>query len=89
MSPAPKIKRKQPAMPFANERIELKYRLLAQLDPEHEVKLEGTFTNHLAAAIRASSPTERQQALDQAIEACESALDDVLYENGGILLGTE
>jgi hypothetical protein len=72
-------------MPFANERIERKYRLLAQFDPEHEVELEGTFINHLAAAIQASSPSERQQALDNALEACENALDDVLHESGGIL----
>ena len=65
-------------MQFANERLERKYRLLAQLDPEHEVELEGTFINHLAAAIRASSPSARHQALDKAIEACENALDEVL-----------
>jgi hypothetical protein len=69
--------RKQRAMPFANERIERKDRLLARLDPDHELKLEGAFTNHLAAAVRASSPTERQQALDKAIEAYEIAA----YEN--------
>jgi hypothetical protein len=51
---------------------------LAQLDPEHAVELDGTFIDHLAAAIRASSPSERQQALDIAIEASENALDDVL-----------
>ena len=65
-------------MPSPNERIERKYRLLEQLDPEHKVKLEGTFTSYLAAAIRASSPSERQQALDKAIGAYEAALDDVL-----------
>jgi hypothetical protein len=43
--------RKLRAMLFANERIERKHRLLAQLDPEHEVELEGTFINHLASAI--------------------------------------
>src|SRR5829696_4447373 len=48
-------------------------------------ELDGTFMAHLAAAIRASSPSERQQALDKATEAYENALDDVLYENGGIL----
>jgi hypothetical protein len=67
-------------MPSANGRIERKYRLLEQLDPEHALELDGTFTNHLAAAIRASSASERQQALDKAIEACESALDGALYE---------
>src|SRR5215204_440875 len=76
--------RKQRTMPFANERIERKDRLLAQLDPDHKVKLEGTFINHLAAAVRASSPSERQKALDKATEAYESALDDVLHEDGGI-----
>jgi hypothetical protein len=65
-------------MTFPSERIEHKSRLFAQLDPKHEVELDGTFTNHLAAAIRASSPNERQQALDKAMEACENALDDVL-----------
>ena len=74
------------AMPYRNEKLERKDRLLAQLDPEHEVELEGTFINHLAAAIRASSTSECQQALDKATEAYENALDDVLYENGGILL---
>jgi hypothetical protein len=62
-------------MPFPNERIERKYQFLEQLDPKHEVDLEGTFTNHLADAIRASSPGERQQALDKAIEAYEHALE--------------
>jgi hypothetical protein len=65
-------------MPFASERIERKNRLLGQLDPEHEVELDGAFKDHLAAAIRASNPGERQQALDRAIEAAENALDDVL-----------
>jgi hypothetical protein len=31
---------------------------LEQLDPKQEVELEGTFTNHVADAIRASSPRE-------------------------------
>src|SRR5215211_6309084 len=48
------------AMPYRNEKLERKDRLLAQLDPEHEVELEGTFINHLAAAIRASSTSECQ-----------------------------
>jgi hypothetical protein len=65
-------------MPFANERIERKYRLLERLDPEHKVELDGTFENHLAAAIQSSSPSERRQALDKATEAYENALDDVL-----------
>jgi hypothetical protein len=67
-------------MPFANESIERKDQLLAQLDPEHEIELDGTFLKHLAAAIRASSPSERKQALDKATEAYENALDGVLYE---------
>ena len=67
-------------MPFANERIQRKDRLLAQLDPEHEVELDGTFMNYLVAAIRASSPSERQQALDKAIEAYGNARDGVLFE---------
>jgi hypothetical protein len=65
-------------MTFANERIERKNRLLAKLDPNHEIELDGTFIDHLTAAIRASSPSERQQALDKAMEAYENALDDVL-----------
>jgi hypothetical protein len=64
----------------ANGRIERKYRLLEQLDPKHAAKLDGTFMNHLSAAIQASSASERQQALDNAIEAGENALDSVLYE---------
>jgi hypothetical protein len=67
-------------MLFANERIERKYRLLEQLGPEHAAELDGTFTNHLSAAIRASSASERQQALDKAIEAGENALDGVLHK---------
>jgi hypothetical protein len=67
-------------MPFANERIQRKEPVLAQLDPEHEVELDGTFMNYLVAAIRASSPSERQQALDKALEAYENARDGVLFE---------
>ena len=68
-------------MSFANERIERKYqRFLEQYDPRHASKLDGTFMNHLTAAIRASSPNERQQALDKAIEAYENAVDNVLYD---------
>ena len=63
-----------------NERIERKSQLLEWLDPEREIELEGTFTNHLADAIRPSGPTERQQAVDKATEAYEAALDEVLYE---------
>jgi hypothetical protein len=67
-------------MPSRNERIERKARALEQLDPNQEVQLEGTFTNHLADAIHASSPTELQQEIDNATEAYEDALDEALYE---------
>jgi hypothetical protein len=56
-------------MPFPNERIERKYRLLEQHDPDRDLVLEGSFMDYLTAAIRTSSPSERQQALDKAIEA--------------------
>jgi hypothetical protein len=69
-------------MLFPSERIESKYRLLSQLAPEHELALEGSFMDNLAAAIRTSSLNKRQQALDRAIEAYEKALDKALYENG-------
>jgi hypothetical protein len=68
-------------MPFANESIERKYhQFLEHYDPRHAAKLDATFMNHLTSAIRASSPNERQQALDKAIEAYENAVDDVLYD---------
>ena len=67
-------------MPFANERTERKYHFLEQLDPEDAAKLDGTFMNHLVTAIRASSLSERHQALDKAIEAYENARDGVLYK---------
>jgi hypothetical protein len=68
-------------MTSANERIERKYhQSLAQYDPRHAAKLDDTFMNHLAAAIRASSSNERQQALDKAIAAYDNAVDDVLYD---------
>jgi hypothetical protein len=63
-----------------NERIERKAGILEQLDPKYEVELEGTFTNRVADAIRASSPRELQQEIDNATEAYEDALDGVLYE---------
>jgi hypothetical protein len=66
--------------PERNERIARKSRLLERLDPKCEVELEGTFENHVADAIRAGSPTERQQHLDKAYEAYEAALDGMLYE---------
>src|SRR5215211_1136430 len=63
-----------------NERIDRKTQLLEQLNPEREFELEGTFTNQVADAIRASSPTELQQQIDKATEAYEDALDAALYE---------
>jgi hypothetical protein len=39
--------RKDSAMAFAKERIERKNRLFAQLDPKHELELDGTFIDHL------------------------------------------
>ena len=63
-----------------NERIERKARVLEKLDPKREVKLEGAFVKHLADAIRASGPTERQESVDKATKAYEDALDGVLYE---------
>ena len=63
-----------------NERIDRKSQQLELLDPKREVALEGTFTNHVADAIRASGPTERQHAVDKATEAYEDALDGVLRE---------
>jgi hypothetical protein len=65
-----------------NERIDRKSQHLQRLDPKREGELEGTFINHLVDAIRASGPTERQQAVDKATEAYEDALDEVLYEYG-------
>jgi hypothetical protein len=63
-----------------NKRIDRKTQLLERLDPEREAKLEGTFTNHVADAIRAGGPRERQQEIDDATEAYEAALDGVLHE---------
>jgi hypothetical protein len=63
-----------------NERIDRKSQQLERLDPKREVALEGTFTNHVADAIRASGPTERQHAVDKATEAYEAGLDGALYE---------
>jgi hypothetical protein len=65
----------------ANKTLERKYhQFLEQRDAGHEVELDGAFTNYLAAAIQASSASERQQALDNAVEAFESALDGALSE---------
>jgi hypothetical protein len=63
-----------------NERIDRKTQLLERLDPEREVELEGTFTTHLANAVRATSLRKRQQEIDDATEAYEDALDGALYE---------
>jgi hypothetical protein len=62
------------------ERIERKAKALKRLDPEREVELEDAFTNHLADAIRATSPQEYQQEIDKAIEVYEDALNRALYE---------
>jgi hypothetical protein len=62
------------------ERIERKAKALERLDPEREVELEDAFTNHLADAIRASSPIECQLEMDKAIEVFEGALNSALYE---------
>jgi hypothetical protein len=67
-------------MPSRHERIERKAKALKRLDPEREVELEDAFTNHLANAIRASSPIECQLEIDNAIEAYEDALNGALYE---------
>jgi hypothetical protein len=63
-----------------HERIARKAELLASLDPRREVNLQGTYDNHVVAAIRASSPTDRQREIDKATEAYENALDHALYE---------
>jgi hypothetical protein len=63
-----------------NDRIVRKAQLLEQLDPEGQVELPSTFTNHLADAIRASTLIEREQELDNALEAYEEALGGALYE---------
>jgi len=68
----------------ANGRIERKYRLLEQLDPKHAAALDRTFTNHLAAAIQASSASERQQALDKAIQAVENGPNNAFLGMFGI-----
>jgi hypothetical protein len=64
---------------WRNQRIKRKVKALKRLDPERKVELEDAFTNHLADAIRASNPLERQQEIDKAIEAFEDALDGALY----------
>jgi hypothetical protein len=67
-------------MLYPNERLERKAQLLEELDPNHKVPLESTFTNHVANAIRASSPAERRQQIDKAIELYENTLDNVLHK---------
>ena len=67
-------------MLYPNERLERKAQLLEELDPNHGVPLESTFTNHVANAIRASSPAERRQQIDKAIELYENTLDKVLHK---------
>ena len=67
-------------MPSRHERIEVKAQLLEELDPRHAIQLNSMFTNHVANAIRASSPQERQREIDKATEAYENALDHALYE---------
>jgi hypothetical protein len=49
----------------ANGRIERKYRLLEQLDPKHAGELDGTFTNHLSAAIQASSASASKRWIER------------------------
>jgi hypothetical protein len=63
-----------------HESIERKAKALKRLDPERKVELEDAFTNHVADAIRASSPQECQLEIDKAIEVYEDALNRALYE---------
>jgi hypothetical protein len=73
--------RRQSRMISRYERIELierKLQKLEHLDPKHEVELEGTFAEHLAAAIRAEDPKERHQEIGEAMGAYEDALDGAL-----------
>jgi hypothetical protein len=65
-----------------NTRIEREAKFLAQRNPGAE--LNGKFENHLADAIQSSSPTERQQALDKAIEAVENAPNNAFLGMFGI-----
>ena len=67
-------------MLYPNERLERKAQLLEELDPNHQFPLESTFTNHVANAIRASSPAERRQQIDKAIELYENDLDNVVHK---------
>jgi hypothetical protein len=61
-------------------RINLKAPLLEQLDSKHEIKLERTFEEHLADAIRAGDTKVYRQKIGEALEAYEGALDSALYE---------
>jgi hypothetical protein len=65
-----------------NTRIEREAQFLAQRNPRGQ--LNGKFENHLADAIQSSSPTERQQALDKAIEAVENTPNDAFLGMFGI-----
>jgi hypothetical protein len=75
-----KRKGRQCAMLSRYERIDRKAEFLEHLDSKHGVELVGTFTNHLADAIRTSSPRERDQQIAEATKAYEDALDEALYE---------
>jgi hypothetical protein len=65
-----------------NTRIEREAKFLAQRNPGGE--LNGKFETNLADAIQSSSPTERQQALDKAIEAVENAPNNAFLGMFGI-----
>ena len=70
--------------PSNKNRTQVSPVLGATRTPEHEVELNGTFENHLADATKSSSLTERQQALDKAIEAYESAPNNAFLGMFGI-----
>jgi hypothetical protein len=71
-------RRRRGAVLSRREIIDRKRRLLEQLDPDYAAKLDLAFTGHLADAVRASSQSERRQALEKALEAYENALDEAL-----------
>jgi hypothetical protein len=75
-------KGEQRAMLFPSTTIERKAQFLAQRNLGGE--LNGKFDNHLADAIQSSSPTERQQALDKAIEAVENTPNNAFLGMFGI-----
>jgi hypothetical protein len=62
------------------ERIDRKAEFLEHLDSKHGFELVGTFTNHLADALRAEDAKERDQQIAEATKAYEDALDEALYE---------